>query len=78
MTAEAQRRLILHMSVSLDGFVAGKDGGIDWLGTGEQHGATRHHANLEMIGQVGLMGIGRGAYEEMVQAWPSSGSPMGL
>ena len=44
------RRLILHMSVSLDGFVAGSDGTIDWLGTGEAHNATRHHANLEMIG----------------------------
>jgi dihydrofolate reductase len=76
MTTEAQRRLILHMSVSLDGFVARKDGVIDWLDTSEQHGATRHHANLEMIGQVGLIVIGRGAYQEMVQAWPSSDTPM--
>jgi hypothetical protein len=27
------RRLILHMSVSLDGFVARSDGVIDWLGS---------------------------------------------
>jgi hypothetical protein len=46
VTAEAQRRLILHMSGSLDGFVARNDGVSDWLGSGEQHGATRHHANL--------------------------------
>lgn len=31
MTADPQRRLILHMSVSLDGFVARSDGVIDWL-----------------------------------------------
>jgi riboflavin biosynthesis pyrimidine reductase len=31
VTAEAQRQLILHMSVSLDGFVARRDGVIDWL-----------------------------------------------
>jgi hypothetical protein len=27
----AQRRLILYMSMSLDGFVARRDGVIDWL-----------------------------------------------
>jgi hypothetical protein len=31
MSAERQRRLILHMSVSLDGFVTGADGKLDWL-----------------------------------------------
>jgi hypothetical protein len=31
MSAERQRRLILHMSVSLDGFVTGADGKVDWL-----------------------------------------------
>jgi dihydrofolate reductase len=79
MTPEAQRRLIIHMSVSLDGFVARKDGVIDWLtpSDGPDHGATRHDANLEMIGQAGLIVIGRGAYQDMVQAWPSSDSPMG-
>jgi dihydrofolate reductase len=76
MTEETQRRLILHMSVSLDGFVASRDGVFDWLGTGEQHGATRHHANLEMIGQAGLIVIGRGAYQDMFQAWSSSDSSM--
>ena len=31
MSDDPQRRLILHMSVSLDGFVARTDGVIDWL-----------------------------------------------
>jgi len=72
MSSEAQRRLILHMSVSLDGFsAAGRDvaGRVD-------HGSVRHQANLEMIGQVGLIAIGRGAYEEMAPAWATSDSPM--
>jgi dihydrofolate reductase len=30
-----------------------------------------------MIGQAGLIVIGRGAYRDMVQAWPTSDSPMG-
>jgi riboflavin biosynthesis pyrimidine reductase len=33
MSGDAQRRLILHMAVSLDGFVARTDGVIDWLST---------------------------------------------
>jgi dihydrofolate reductase len=81
MSGEPQRRLILHMSVSLDGFVARDGGVIDWLTPRDEHavdhGDTRHHMNLEMLGQIGLIVIGRGAYEEMVRAWPGTASPMG-
>jgi dihydrofolate reductase len=79
MSAEAQRRLILHMSVSLDGFVARRDGVIDWLTDGRpgvDHGDHRHHANLEMLGQIGLIVLGRGAFEEMAPAWSGSDSAM--
>src|SRR4051794_36906749 len=72
MSSEPQRRLILHMSASLDGFsAAGREipGSVD-------HGSVRHRASLEMIGQVGLIAIGRGAYEEMAQAWATGGGPM--
>src|SRR5689334_7082428 len=72
MTSQTERRLILHMSVSLDGFSAA---GRDSPGTVD-HGSVRHHANLEMIGQVGLIAMGRGAYEEMARAWATSESPM--
>jgi dihydrofolate reductase len=79
VTADTPRQLILQMSVSLDGYVARRAGVIDWLssqGTGVDHGDRRHHANLEMIGQLGLIVLGRGAYEEMAPAWSSSNSPM--
>jgi dihydrofolate reductase len=78
VSAEPQRRLILHMSVSLDGFVGGEDGTIDWLTPpdGLDHGAARHRFNLEMIGQAGLIIVGRGAYQQMAPAWSSSDSPM--
>jgi dihydrofolate reductase len=79
MSAEAQRRLILHMSVSLDGLVARRDGVIDWLAAGRSgvdHGDHRHHANLEMLGQIGLIVLGRGAFEEMAPAWSTSDSSM--
>ena len=59
MTARPQRQLILHMSVSLDGFVARSDRVIDWLtprGDGAvDHGDRRHRANLELLGQIGLI-----------------------
>ena len=72
------RRLILHMSVSLDGFVAHSDGNIDWLTPtgGVDHGDRRHRANLEMFGEIGLIMMGRRACEQMAPAWSSSDSPM--
>jgi dihydrofolate reductase len=71
------RRLILLMSVSLDGFVARSDGVIDWLaGAGEDHGDQRHRITLEALGQIGLIVLGRGAYEDMVKGWPGSDNPM--
>jgi len=72
MSGEVQRRLILHISVSLDRFsAAGREspGNMD-------HGSARHQANLAMIGQAGLIAIGRGAYEHMARAWATSDSPM--
>jgi dihydrofolate reductase len=75
-----ERRLILHMSVSLDGFIARSDGVIDWLTPrdGVDHGAHRHRDNLEMLGQIGLIVLGRRACEDMAEAWSSSDSPMAV
>ena len=72
------RQLILHMSVSLDGYVAHGDGNIDWLTPedGVDHGARRHRANLEMLRECGLIAMGRAACEQMAPAWSSSDSPM--
>jgi dihydrofolate reductase len=74
------RRLILLMSVSLDGFVARSDGVIDWLaGDGERvvdHGDQRHRVTLELLGQIDLIVLGGGVYGDMVKGWPGSDSPM--
>jgi len=82
MTSGAQRGLILHMSVSLDGFVARPDGVIDWLsdrGAGAvDHGARRHRANLELLGQIGAIVMGRGAYEEFFRGWSGSDNSMAV
>ena len=69
------RRLILHMSMSLDGFVARSDGAIDWLGE-YAHGDQRHRINLELLGQIDAIVLGRGAYEEMCRGWSGSDNPM--
>lgn len=81
MSGDGGRRLILHMSVSLDGFAAHRDGSLDWLtptGNGlPDHGAQRHRINLELFSQVGLIVMGSGAYEEFLAGWGESDSPMG-
>ena len=73
----AQRRLILYMSMSLDGFAARRDGSMDWLGDAQAHGAHRQRAVAELLGQTGLLVLGRRAGKDMAQAWPSSQSPTG-
>jgi dihydrofolate reductase len=70
MSGEGGRRLILHMSVSLDGFAAHRDHKLDWLtskdGALPDHGDQRHRVNLELLGQVGLI----------VEGWAPSDNPM--
>jgi dihydrofolate reductase len=74
------RRLILHMSMSLDGFVARGDGVIDWLGGAAgsvpDHGDQRHRMNLELLGQIDTIVLGRGAYEDTFRGWSGSENPM--
>jgi dihydrofolate reductase len=80
MAATARSRLILLMSASLDGFLARAPGEMDWLAepgeVADAAGEARHAANLELIGQVQEIVVGRGAYDEMAPAWSSSDSPM--
>lgn len=75
-----ERRLILCMSASLDGFLAKRDNVIDWLSpsgeVADEAGAARHAANLELIGQVSEFVLGRRAYDDMAPAWSGSDSPM--
>jgi dihydrofolate reductase len=70
------RRLIIMMSVSLDGFVARRDGVIQWLGEDEDHGDQRHRMNLEALGEIGLIVVGGGVGPEMARGWSGSDNPM--
>jgi dihydrofolate reductase len=73
----AQRKLILYMSMSLDGFVARRDGRIEWLGETQPHDEHRQRAVEELLGQTGLLVLGRRSAQDMAEAWPSSKSPTG-
>jgi dihydrofolate reductase len=80
MSGDTGRRLILHMSVSLDGFVARRDHEIDWLtpdgGRLPDHGDQRHRLNLELLSQIGLIVLGRRGYEDLFKGWSESDNPM--
>jgi dihydrofolate reductase len=71
------RRLILYMSMSLDGFAARRDGTMDWLGEKPRHGDHRQRGVAELLGQTGMLVLGRRGGEQMAQAWPGSQSPTG-
>jgi dihydrofolate reductase len=68
------------MSVSLDGFAAHRDHQLDWhapKGEGlPDNGAQRHRINLELLGQIGLIVMGRRGYEDFYKGWSGSDNPM--
>ena len=73
----AQRRLILYMSMSLDGFAARRDGTMDWLGGSRPYDSHRQRAVAELLGQTGALVLGGRAAQDMAKAWPGSQSPTG-
>lgn len=60
------RKVIYSMSVSLDGFIAGPDGGIDWAAPDEELMAFHN----EQTRELGAHLCGRGLYEDMLP-WES-------
>jgi dihydrofolate reductase len=68
------RRLILKMSMSLDGYVGGPNGEIDWLLRSQDEGATAWIADT--LWQAGLHVMGSRTYYDMVSYWPTSTSPL--
>src|ERR687891_1815197 len=56
------RNVIYSMSVSLDGFIAGPDGEIDWGAPDEE----LHRFHNERVRELGAHLLGRRLYEEML------------
>jgi dihydrofolate reductase len=64
-----QRRLFVSMLVSVDGFIEGPSGELDWFLDGDP--AFERYCD-EMIDSVGLALYGRRSYELMVSYWPNA------
>jgi dihydrofolate reductase len=66
------RRLIYSMSVSLDGFIAGPDGAIDWSVPDEELFRFHH----QQVQDIGVHLCGRRLYETMVYWETAEESPL--
>ncbi|OOG63576.1 dihydrofolate reductase [Sinorhizobium sp. A49] len=63
------RELILKMSVSLDGFVGGPQGEIDWVFSGDQEAIAW---SVETVGNASLHIMGARTFKDMAAFWPTS------
>ena len=59
-----ERKVILYIAVSLDGFIAGEDGDIDWLSSVERAGEDYGYA--EFISSVDTVILGRRTYDKVL------------
>jgi dihydrofolate reductase len=66
------RKLIFSMTVSLDGYIAGPDGGIDWTAPDEE--LFRFHT--QRVQETGVQLCGRRLYEAMVYWETAEESPL--
>lgn len=68
------RKLVLKMNVTLDGFVGGPNGEIDWIFSGMDAGATAW--TVEQISRAWSHLMGRKTFHDMAAYWPSSSEPV--
>jgi len=67
------RQLILKMSVSVDSFVGGPNGEIDWIFKRYDAGATAW--TMETLWQAGVHIMGSRTFRDMAAYWPTSAEP---
>ncbi|WP_394940358.1 dihydrofolate reductase family protein [Psychromicrobium sp. YIM B11713] len=68
------RKLILKMSVSLDGFVSGPNGEVDWMFRGRSEDSTAWV--LDTVRNAGLHALGSKTFRALADFWPTSTEPM--
>lgn len=68
------RRLILKMSMTLDGYVGGPEGEIDWIMRTLDPQATQWIA--QTLQKAGVHLVGRRTYADMAAYWPTSTDPL--
>jgi dihydrofolate reductase len=67
------RKLIMKMSMSIDGFVSGADGSKDWLfKTGDEESLDW---SVGQIREAGLIIMGRKSFQTMAPYWPTATGP---
>ena len=64
------RKIILMMSVSVDGFIEGPNGELDWHSVGDEFFS---HVD-ELLGPMSVFLNGRVLYENMARYWPTADS----
>lgn len=69
----ARRKLVLKMSISLDGFVAGPNGELDWVFRSSSPDSRAWV--LDTLRSAGVHLIGSGSYREMAAFWSFSDTP---
>lgn len=69
----AKRKLVLKMSISLDGFVAGPNGELDWVF--RTSSADSRAWVVDTLRDAGMHLMGSGSYYEMASFWPFSDTP---
>jgi dihydrofolate reductase len=65
--------LVLKMSVSLDGYLASRDGSTDWLAAGRSDDSTSWV--LETVSNAGAHLIGAATYAAWAGYWPGASGP---
>ncbi|HEX2510308.1 MAG TPA: hypothetical protein VHK66_07275 [Microvirga sp.] len=64
------RQLVLKMSISVDGFVGGPGGELDWIFPTYDEGATAW--TVDCLWQAGVHIMGSRTFHDMAAFWPSS------
>ncbi len=72
-SAATERKLILKMSISLDGFVAGPNGDIDWVFRTQGDDSTTWV--VDTLRNAGVHIMGSRSYYDMAPFWPFSNLP---
>ena len=67
------RKVILSMFVTLDGFISGPNGELDWMPGGEEHPDEEVDRYVfDMLGKIDTMLLGARTYELFVAYWPTA------
>src|SRR5215475_6730204 len=67
------RKLIMRMSLSVDGFVGGPNGENDWVFKSSDE--TSRAWSVERSWEAGLIIMGRKSFEIMAPYWPTASGP---